>query len=245
MQFQNVKERAGTWSAKRTHFDASSAVLPLHLIGHTYFGGTTMSVARTLTLSLVVAVVSVSCGGGGGYGGGATTPTPTPTPGGTGSGSVVTVTIRGVNGAQSFTPNPASCATGQTVVFYNADSRHAPSRARRPVRGHRAHSARRVVCAAAARRSQQVVPLLAAPEHGGKSQQRLHAGPAAVHWLLRVSAGGKGPLLIGLPASFRATGRAHGCDLDSSSFDALTRPGHDAFRCVSGSPSFLLSSFPP
>ena len=83
-----------------------------------------MSVARTLTLSLAVAVVSVSCGGGGGYGGGATTPTPTPTPtpGGTGSGSVVTVTIRGVNGAQSFTPNPASCAAGQTVVFYNADS---------------------------------------------------------------------------------------------------------------------------
>ena len=183
-----MKERAGTWSAKRTHFDASPAVLPLHLIGHTYFGGTTMSVARTLTLSLVVAVVSVSCGGGGGYGGGATTPTPTPTPGGTGSGSVVTVTIRGVSGAQSFTPNRGY--------------RHAPSRARRPVRGHRAHSARRVVCAAAARRSQQVVPLLAAPEHGGKSQQRLHAGPAAVHWLLRVSAGGKRPLLIGLPASF-------------------------------------------
>ena len=31
-------------------------------------------------------------------------------------------TIRGVNGAQSFTPNPASCAAGQTVVFYNADT---------------------------------------------------------------------------------------------------------------------------
>src|SRR6185503_21258730 len=97
-----MKERAGTWSAKRTHFDASSAVLPLHFHRHTYFGGTTMSVARTLTLSLVAAFVSVSCGGGGGYSGGATTPTPTP--GGTGSGSVVTVTIRGVNGAQSFTP---------------------------------------------------------------------------------------------------------------------------------------------
>ena len=160
-----------------------------------------MSVARTLTLSLVVAVVSVSCGGGGGYGGGATTPTPTPTPGGTGSGSVVTVTIRGVNGAQSFTPNPASCAAGQTVVFYNAD-----------VVTHRVVLDDQSVdtgpiapgassCAAAARSSQQVVPLLAAPEHGGKSQQRLHAGPAAVHWLLRVSAGGEGPLLIGL-ASF-------------------------------------------
>jgi plastocyanin len=115
-----MKARAGTWSAKHTHFDAPSPVLPLHLNGHTYFGGTTMSVARTLTLSLVVAVVSVSCGGGGGYSGGATTPTPTP--GGTGSASVVTVTIRGVNGAQSFTPNPASCAAGQTVVFHNADS---------------------------------------------------------------------------------------------------------------------------
>jgi plastocyanin len=78
-----------------------------------------MSVPRALTLSLVVALVSVSCGGGGGYGGGAT-PT-TPTPGGAGSGNVVTVTIRGVNGAQSFSPNPATCAIGQTVVFYNAD----------------------------------------------------------------------------------------------------------------------------
>ena len=202
MQFQNVKERAITWSAKRTHFDASSAVLPLHLIGHTYFGGTTMSVARTLTLSLVVAVVSVSCGGGGGYGGGATTPTPTPDArrhgvGERSHGHDPRCERRAVVHAQS-----RKLCSGSDSRLLQRGCRHAPSRARRPVRGHRAHSARCVVCAAAARSSQQVVPLLAAPEHGGKSQQRLHAGPAAVHWLLRVSAGGEGPLLIGLPASF-------------------------------------------
>jgi plastocyanin len=77
-----------------------------------------MSVLRALPLSLVIALVSVSCGGGGGYSGGSTPTTPTA---GTGSGNVVTITIRGVNGAQSFSPNPATCAVGQTVVFHNAD----------------------------------------------------------------------------------------------------------------------------
>ncbi len=78
-----------------------------------------MSVRRALGISLVTGFLAVSCGGGGGYDGGSPM-TPTPGPG-TGSGNVVTVTIRGVNGAQSFTPNPASCAAGQTVVFFNAD----------------------------------------------------------------------------------------------------------------------------
>jgi plastocyanin len=78
-----------------------------------------MSIRRALGISLVTGFLSVSCGGGGGYDGGSPM-TPTPGPG-TGSGNVVTVMIRGVNGAQSFTPNPASCAAGQTVVFFNAD----------------------------------------------------------------------------------------------------------------------------
>jgi plastocyanin len=35
---------------------------------------------------------------------------------------VITVTITGQKGDQSFNPNPAMCATGQTVVWKNADT---------------------------------------------------------------------------------------------------------------------------
>lgn len=47
---------------------------------------------------------------------------PTPTTGGGGGGSAaVTISIIGMNGAQSFSPNPASVATGQTVRWVNND----------------------------------------------------------------------------------------------------------------------------
>ena len=71
--------------------------------------------------SLAAVLLCVSCGGsGGGYGGGNSTPAPT-TPSPTGA-NVITVTITGNKGAQSFSPNPAMCATGQTVVWKNADT---------------------------------------------------------------------------------------------------------------------------
>src|SRR5712664_2780181 len=44
------------------------------------------------------------------------TPTPTPTPG------AVTINVVAVNGAQSFSPNPATLAAGQMVVWHNVDS---------------------------------------------------------------------------------------------------------------------------
>jgi plastocyanin len=72
--------------------------------------------------SLAAVLFCVSCGGsGGGYGGSnSSTPAPTtPSPTGT---NVITVTITGNKGAQSFSPNPAMCATGQTVVWKNADT---------------------------------------------------------------------------------------------------------------------------
>ena len=57
-----------------------------------------------------------SCGGGAGYGGSTTTgPTPTST------STTVTISIMGVNGKQSFSPNPASVAAGQQVIFKNND----------------------------------------------------------------------------------------------------------------------------
>lgn len=59
----------------------------------------------------------------------ATTPTPAPTPGpapapaptppATGT---VTINVVGINGAQSFSPNPATLPAGQTVVWHNIDS---------------------------------------------------------------------------------------------------------------------------
>jgi plastocyanin len=75
---------------------------------------------RTLYQVLLATVLCVSCGGSGGSSGSnASTPT---TPSSTGSSNVVTVTITGNNGALSFSPNPAACVTGQTVVWKNADT---------------------------------------------------------------------------------------------------------------------------
>jgi plastocyanin len=78
-----------------------------------------MSVPRKMGYVLAAMLLS-SCGGGGGGYSAPTTPTTQTTP--PTSANVVTVTITGVKGALSFSPNPASCATGQTVVFMNADS---------------------------------------------------------------------------------------------------------------------------
>jgi plastocyanin len=43
-------------------------------------------------------------------------------PGGGGGSAAVTITIVGMNGGLSFSPNPASVAIGGTVAFRNADS---------------------------------------------------------------------------------------------------------------------------
>jgi plastocyanin len=69
-------------------------------------------------LLLTAAGLMAACGGGGGG-----SPTPTsPTPGGGGgSQTTVTVNIVGVKGKLSFSPNPASVAAGQLVVFKNTD----------------------------------------------------------------------------------------------------------------------------
>jgi plastocyanin len=45
----------------------------------------------------------------------------TPTPQSDGSG-VVTINVVAINGAQSFSPNPATVPSGQTVVWHNVDS---------------------------------------------------------------------------------------------------------------------------
>jgi plastocyanin len=73
-----------------------------------------------VTASAVVALaLSVwGCGGSGystGTNGNPTTPTPS-TPG------VVTINVVAVNGAQSFSPNPATLPAGQMVVWHNVDT---------------------------------------------------------------------------------------------------------------------------
>lgn len=84
-----------------------------------------------LTAIVLAAAMVAACGGG--SGGSTSTPTsPTPSNGGSsgsgGSGGTptssgtVTITIKGVNGKLSFDPNPASVGSGQTVVYYNADT---------------------------------------------------------------------------------------------------------------------------
>jgi plastocyanin len=49
-------------------------------------------------------------------------PTSTPAPAPAPPSSVVTIDVVGVNGAQSFSPNPATLPAGQMVVWRNVDS---------------------------------------------------------------------------------------------------------------------------
>lgn len=51
----------------------------------------------------------------------APTPAPTPTPTPAPTVGVVTITVVGENGAQSFSPNPATLPAGQMVVWRNID----------------------------------------------------------------------------------------------------------------------------
>jgi plastocyanin len=76
----------------------------------------------------VMVVFSLSawgCGGSSSYPGRnpvQPTPTPTPAPTPPPTTGVVTITVVGINGAQSFAPNPATLPAGQMVVWHNVDS---------------------------------------------------------------------------------------------------------------------------
>ena len=66
--------------------------------------------------ALTLVLVSAGCGGGGGYGGSPSAPTTPPPAAGPG-----VVNIVGDRGSQSFSPNPGSPGTTQTVVWRNND----------------------------------------------------------------------------------------------------------------------------
>lgn len=74
--------------------------------------------ASGASLAVLGALVLWGCGGSGGSSPSTPSPTPSPTPG----PQTVTVSIVGSIGNQAYRPNPASAATGDSVVFRNNDS---------------------------------------------------------------------------------------------------------------------------
>jgi plastocyanin len=79
-----------------------------------------MRASGTIALAIATALFSVSCGGGGGST--PTTPSTPSTPPPAGGPVAVTITITGQGGKLAFTPNPATVAPGQTVMFKNMDT---------------------------------------------------------------------------------------------------------------------------
>jgi plastocyanin len=61
-------------------------------------------------LAALAASVATACSGGGGAPAAPADTTP------------ITITIRGIQGAQSFSPNPAAVPAGRMVIFRNSDS---------------------------------------------------------------------------------------------------------------------------
>jgi plastocyanin len=76
-----------------------------------------------LTIAVALSLCAWGCGSSTGYSGGnPVTPTPTPASTPTPQGGIVTIDVVSENGAQSFTPNPATLPAGQMVVWHNIDS---------------------------------------------------------------------------------------------------------------------------
>ena len=72
----------------------------------------------TFAASLAALTVGVVACGGNGYGSSSpSSPSNTPLPAG-----AITINVVRENGSQSFSPNPATVPTGQTVVWHNIDT---------------------------------------------------------------------------------------------------------------------------
>ena len=65
---------------------------------------------------LAVGALGLTVWGCGGNGSSSNPGSPTPS-----TGNVVTINVVAINGAQSFSPNPATLAAGQMVVWHNVD----------------------------------------------------------------------------------------------------------------------------
>lgn len=63
-------------------------------------------------------LLAAGCSGSGS----SSSPSSPTAPSGTPSGSAITIQIVGMNGNQSFSPDPVSVSAGQQIVFHNSDS---------------------------------------------------------------------------------------------------------------------------
>ena len=78
-----------------------------------------MRALMTAGTAIALGLVMSGCGGSGyatGQGGSPANPTPPSASG------VVTIDVVAVNGAQSFSPNPATLPSGQRIVWHNVDT---------------------------------------------------------------------------------------------------------------------------
>jgi plastocyanin len=74
-----------------------------------------------VTASAVTVFALGLCGcGGNGYSGGSGANPTSPTP--SSPAGVVTINVVAINGAQSFSPNPATLPAGQMIVWHNVDT---------------------------------------------------------------------------------------------------------------------------
>jgi len=81
--------------------------------------GTNMRGFVTASAVTVFALGLWGCGGNGYSGGSGANPT-SPTP--SSPAGVVTINVVAINGAQSFSPNPATLPAGQLIVWHNVDT---------------------------------------------------------------------------------------------------------------------------
>jgi plastocyanin len=70
--------------------------------------------------ALIIVAIGLSGCSGNGYSSGSPNPVSPTAP--SGDSSVVTINVVAINGAQSFSPNPAAVPAGQAVVWHNVDS---------------------------------------------------------------------------------------------------------------------------
>jgi plastocyanin len=75
---------------------------------------------RGLVMVAAVVAAGLGMGGCGGYSSGSNGNPNTPTP--PSAAGVVTVNVVAINGAQSFSPNPAALPAGQMIVWHNVDN---------------------------------------------------------------------------------------------------------------------------
>src|SRR6478735_8526050 len=75
--------------------------------------------AFAIVTVLALGLATSACSGSG-YSSGSTNSPAAPTP--TSSNGIVTINVVAINGAQSFSPNPATLPAGQTVVWHNVDT---------------------------------------------------------------------------------------------------------------------------